>query len=270
MTSFAINAPTKQARTFSEWVWFESATALKEGQAVCYNWDYGVATAFDARRFNHVEPPTTLNAQYFAGVSSRNYAANSSGQFIEIYKPGSVCNIYVAVSTVKGTGILTFDVTPAFAGQFRYAGLEGEGSAQVMQTTTYVATAQKCMALLQSGLPSGGVEVVDIVNNAAIGTLMFGGTTLITGADIDAGNCTYTLADGTFTGQRKKFKVITTEIATNNFVITVTTGWEVWGSGVHSTTTWAGANTTVNAAQTLVWDGAWNVTRQTHTEPTSA
>ena len=270
MTSFAVNSPTKQNRTFSEWVWFESATALKEGQAVCYNWDYGTATDFDARRFNHVEPPTTLNANYFAGVSSRNYAANSGGQFIEIYRPGSVCNIYVAVSTVRGTGILTFDVTDDYQGQFRYAGLEGEGSAQVMQTTTYVATAQTCMALLQSGLPSGGVEVVDIVNNGAIGTLMFGGTTLITGADLPGGNCTYTLADGTFTGQRKKFKVITTEITSNDLVVTITTGIEVWGNGAHSTTTWAGAQTTLNKSTTFVWDDCWNATRLTTSEPDPA
>jgi len=271
MTSFALNAPTKKARTFSEWVWFESATALHEGQAVCYNWDYGTATDFDARRYNHVEPPTSLNAQYFAGVAARDYTAVTGGQLIEVYLPGSVCNIYVAVTTVKGAGIFTFDVTSGFAGQFRYEGLEGEGSAQPMQTTTYVATAQLCMALLQKGPPSGGVEVVDIVDNDAIGVLMIGGTTLVTGATIGAGHCTYTLADGARENIRKKFGVITTEIATNNLVITVTTGRvDALDDANLSSVTFAGASTTVGTKINLAWNGAWFVTGATQTMPALA
>ena len=275
MTSFALNAPTKQAPTFSAWVWYENKVAgvgdaLKEGQAVCHNWDYGTATDFDARRFNHVELPTTLNAQYFAGVCARNYAADAGGQMIEIYLPGSVCNIYVAVTTVKGVGILTFDVTPAFAGQFRYAGLEGEGSAQPMQNTTYAAAAQKCMAKLQTGLPSGGVEVVDLVDDAAIGTLMLAGTTLITGSVIGTGNCIYTLADGTFTGQRKKFKIIDAEVQTSSLIITVTTGFEVFGAGDLDTITWTDAAVTLGTSCTVVWDDCWNAVRLTIDVPALA
>ena len=269
----SINAPTKQNPTISKWVWFESDEALLEGQALCNNWDYGTETDSDARRFNHVELPTTLNAQYFAGVSASAHSAHVGGQLIEIYCPGSVCNILVDqdTDTVKGVGILTFDVTAGYIGQFRYAGLEGEGSAQPMQTTTGDAAAPgKCLAKLQTGLPSGGVEVVDIVDGGPIGVLMFSGTTLLSGADFDiAGNCTYILADGTFTGQRKKIKTLV-EIDTSDFVITVTTGTEAWGSGDIATITWTGANTTVNGMVTLVWDGTWVITRMTKTEPVAA
>jgi len=44
------NAPQKQAPVIPQWVWFEETTALKEGQGVCYNWDYGTAETADGRR----------------------------------------------------------------------------------------------------------------------------------------------------------------------------------------------------------------------------
>ncbi len=271
MRSHAINAPLAVAPGIKIAVWYSSNAALKEGQAVCYNWDYGTATEFNGRRFNEVETPTILNAQYFAGVAACDYAAISTGQFIDIYVPGSVCNILVAVNTVKGTGILTFDVTSGVAGQFIYTGLSGEGSAVPMQTTTYVATAQKCMAKLQLGEPSGGVEVVDIVDNSAIGTLMIGGTTLVTGAAIGAGDCTYILADGAAPGIRKKFGVITTEITTNDLVVTVTNGaTDDIDDVVLATITWAGAGTTIAQEVTLEWAGAWLIKGRTKTTPAMA
>lgn len=271
----SINSPIDKAAEISKWVWYSSNAALEEGEAVCYNWDYtgDGATYREPRRYNEVETPTTLNAQHFAGVSAAAYAAKSGGQLIQIFVPGSICNIRLGkdASTVIGVGILTFDVTASFKGQFRYSGLDGEGSAQPLQTVTADATnTAMCLAKLQTGLPSGGVEVVPIVDNDVIGTLMLAGTTLVTGGALAGGNCTYTLADGTFTGQRKKFKVITTEITTSDLVVTVTTGTESWGSGDLDTLTWAGAQTTLNKSCTLVWDGAWVATRMTKTEPTPA
>ncbi|MBU2098564.1 MAG: hypothetical protein KKD00_07360, partial [Gammaproteobacteria bacterium] len=65
----SLNAYQKQNRTISEWVWYEGTTALREGAAVCYNYDFttdGVAaTAADGRRVSHVENPSTTNAQWF-------------------------------------------------------------------------------------------------------------------------------------------------------------------------------------------------------------
>ncbi len=277
MTSRALNAYEKVAPAFTALVWFEGVGALSEGQALCYNWDTGTATARDARRQSRVELPTSLNAQYFAGVVKCALAADASRgtgapALIEIYLPGSYCNILIAGNTVIGVETLTFDVTSSYQGVFRYEGLEGEGSADVLQTVTYASsTAELCYAKLQTGRPSGGVEVVPIVDNDAIGTLMFYGTTLVTGATIGAGDCTYTLADAVKVGTRKKFGVITTEIATNDLVITITSGVTDDVDDVSlDTVTFAGAATVVNTTATFSWDGAWSLDGKTEDVPVLA
>jgi len=215
MVSFAIDGHEKLAPSRSAWVWFGGSTALKEGQAVCYNWDYGTATAFDGRRFNRVELPSTTNAQYFAGVAARKYSAVSGGQLIEIFLPGSVCNIYAKATCVIGTGLLTFDVTEDYEGYFRYEGLDGEGSAVPMQTVDRGTTAGLVMAKLQQGPPSGGLEVVQLVDDTAW-VAMVGGTTLCIGVAAGSGDCEEEILDGTIEGLRKKIEIITTEVGTNN------------------------------------------------------
>lgn len=257
MPSHAINAYEKQARTFSEWVWYETNAVLSEGEAVCYNWDYGTATAADGRRLNRVETPSTTNAQWFAGVAARDYAAVSGGQLIEINNPGSVCNILCGkdTDTVVGTGLLTFDVTTGFKGEFRYEGLSGAGSAQPLQTTTGDASLPGlCLALLQTGPPSGGVQVLTATAGARTDQ-MVGGTTLYTGASI-AQDQTLTLADGAISGLRKKFKVITTELTTADIVITVSTGFDPPSTALQ-TVTWNNAQTCLNMGIVLVWLESW-------------
>jgi hypothetical protein len=268
MGSEAINAPLAKAPTFSAWVWYSGTVLLKEGQAVCYNWNYGTATDREGQRFNEVETPTTLNAQFFAGVAARAYPAVSTGQFIEIFLPGSVCNILCGVDTVVGVGLLTFDVTAAYVGQFRYAGLAGDGSAIPVQTTTFDTNPHKVLAKLQVGQPSGGVEVVPLVDNNAIGTLMIGGTTLVTGSTIGAGNCTYTLADGTVPGIRKKFGVITANIVTSDLVITVTSGSTDDIDDVSLDTITFTNGVTFGSVITLSWDGGWMIQGKDKDEPT--
>jgi hypothetical protein len=271
MGDASINAPQKEFPVIKKMVWFEDNAALVEGQAVCYNFDYGTASAADGRRGNRVELPTTLNARFFAGVAARPYSAKSGGRYIEIHCPGSYCNIYAKANCTLGTGILTFDVTSSYQGWFRYEGLEGEGSAEVLQTVDRSSDAGTVFAKLQVGQPSGGVEVVALVDNDAIGTLMIGGTTLITGSDIGTGNCTYTLANGTRVGLRKKFKVITAEITTSDFVITVSAGAtdDIDDTSL-DTVTFAGASTVLNTSVTLTWDGAWMVNGRTEDVPALA
>jgi hypothetical protein len=129
-----------------------------------------------------------------------------------------------------------------------------------VQTTTFDTNPHKCLARLQVGQPSGGVEVVPLQDNTAIGTLMIGGTTLVTGSTIGAGNCTYTLADGTKTGLRKKFGIITAEVTTSDLVITVTTGviCDV-GSTTLATATFTDAGTSLGTMVELVWGGSWSI-----------
>jgi len=274
MRSHATNAPLAVAPGFKTVVWYSSNAALLEGQAVCYNWNYATTpipvTDPSGRRFTEVETPTTLNAQYFAGVAACNYAAVSGGQLIEIYLPGSVCNILSGVSTTIGVGLLTFDVTAAYVGQFRYSGLAGEGSAIPVQTTTFDTNPHKVLAKLQTGPASGGVEVVPLVNNDAIGTLMIGGTTLVTGSTISGGNCTYVLADGTQTGLRKKFGVITAAITTSDLVITVSSGATDDVDDVSLDTITFNNSVGPDDIIALSWDGAWMIQGKSEDEPTTA
>jgi len=256
MVSQAINAPEKLGRVFSEWVWFEDATALKEGQAVCYNVDYGTAANEDARRFNRVETPSTSNNLWFAGVAARAYAADTGGQLIEIYKPGSVCNIYVAVSTVLNQGLLTFDVTTAVAGQFLREGMPGAGSAIPMQTTTYSATAQSCLALLLEGPQSGGIELVALAGGSAF-VAMVGGTTQCTGYAA-ATDATETIIDGLIPGLRKKIVVKGTAISGGGaMILTIDNNDGIMLDGT-ALATLTYTNAAIGAGSTIVWkDGSW-------------
>lgn len=272
MTSQALNAYEKKAAAISKWVWFEGATALLEGQAVCYNWDYGTDSDADARRFARVEVPSTTNAQFFAGVCAQKHAASSTGQLIEIYVPGSVCLVLSGASTTVGVGRLTFEITGTVAtnGYFRYEGLEGEGSCIPMQTIDRT-TPGTCLAKLDpTGRPSGGLEVVQLVDETAF-VAMVGGTTCLTGAALSTNDATETIDDGAIAGLRKKFVIITTEITTNDAVLTITSGrMHVDADTTLASVTFAGASTCLNTKVVLEWDGAWSVVACSKTMPALA
>lgn len=140
------NAPAQASNPVIEWVWYEGTDAIFEGEGVCYNTDYGTAANVDGRRQRNVERPTTANNRDFAGVAARNYSAKSTGQFIEIYGPGSKgVKVALGVNTVIGTGILTFCVAGKYnvgastglktdAGRFYSGKYRGRGSAVPRQT----------------------------------------------------------------------------------------------------------------------------------------
>jgi len=136
----SLNGHEVGANVILEWVWYGGTDALKEGEAVCYNTDYGTATAIDGRRGNRVERPSTSNNLAFAGVAARDYSAKSLGQMVEIYGPGSKgVNVALGVDTVLGTGQLTFQVGGgAGAGRFVKVGFPGRGSIIPRQTITAV------------------------------------------------------------------------------------------------------------------------------------
>lgn len=124
------NGPAQVSNPITGWVWYEGTDAIKEGEGVCFNTNYGTATERDGRRSRNVERPSTSNNTAFAGVAARNYAAESGGQFIEINEPGSK-NVMVALGTnpVIDTGILTFQVGGGSgAGRFVKGGFLGRGS----------------------------------------------------------------------------------------------------------------------------------------------
>jgi hypothetical protein len=257
---FSINAPQKVGLTFSKWVFFAGTTALLEGQGVCYQWDYSsdegdtggvLKTAVDARRTNRVELPTITNARFFAGVAARNYSAKSTGQLIEIFAPGSTCNILSKASTTIGVGILTCEAGGDYAGYFRYAGFEGEGSAVPLQTVDRSTDAGACLAILQSGVPSGLTEYIDVDTGGSM-TCMVGGVTVLDATGTPGTDATFTMADGTIAGLLKKFICIVDYGNSYDFIITV--------NGVEQDGT---ALTTVilddeDDEVTLQWFGDWS------------
>lgn len=273
MVSFAINAHEKKASVIFEEVWFEGSTALLEGQAVCYNWDYGTATLKDGRRSNRVEVPSTSNSLYFAGVCAAKHAARTGGQLIRIYKPGSWCNILSRASTTIGVGRLTFEITGTVAtnGSFAFEGMEGEGSCVPLQTIDRADTAGLCFARLDPpGRPSGGYEQVQLVDDTAFVAMSVGTTGLI-GAALTTDHATETLIAGTVNGQRKRFVVITTEITTNDAVITITNGRSAdLGDASLASVTFAGASTCLGTSVTLEWTGGWMAVGMSETMPALA
>ncbi len=223
MPNVSTNAHQKQGRVYSNWVWFEGATALTKGMGLCYNWDYGTATAVDARRTNRVELPTILNARYFAGVAARDYTAKTGGQLIEIYGPGSTCEIHSRSNNTIGTGLTTCIAGGTNAGHWQYGGFEGEGTAVPLQTVDRSSTAGACLALLQTGPPSGLIEVVTPTAAGGAHTFMVGGVSIFDTAVTLAANATFTLADSTIIGIRKAF-FCKAAMTTNDIVVTVTSG----------------------------------------------
>ena len=149
----SINSHVADSNGIIETVWYEGTDALKKGEAVCYNTNYGTATDADGRRCNYVERPTTSNNMAFAGVAVRDYEASSVRQRIEIYVPGSRCvPVALAVDTVIDTGLLTFTVCGkcdvgtdggdgSDGGRFYTGKYKGRGSAVPRQTVTAVLEA---------------------------------------------------------------------------------------------------------------------------------
>jgi len=135
-----MNNHVNQENGILETFWYTGTDALMQGEAICFDTDRGTATSLDRKRNNYVERPSTSNNLAFAGVAVRDYSAQSGGQMVEVYRPGSR-GVYVAlgVDTVVDTGQLTFQVGGgAGAGRFVVAGFPGCGSIIPRQTVTAV------------------------------------------------------------------------------------------------------------------------------------
>lgn len=178
----SINAHIALSDHTKKFVWYSGTDALFEGEAVCYNVDYGTAADADASRANRVERPTTSNNKNFAGVACRSYSAKSTGQFIEIYCPGSRCvPIALAVDTVIGTGILTFVAGASTqAGRFYTGVYQGRGSAIPRQTKT---------AILEASMTGGWSLATDGVTLTVSSTtgLAAGDTVVLVGGEAEDG-----------------------------------------------------------------------------------
>ena len=132
--------PEAMARKEVRRVYFNSAVAVNAGQALCFQRTTGTAANADEKRDNYVELPSASNNMWFAGVSADTKAAQTGGQWINMYEPGAVCPVAVRDDTVVGVTHLTFIGQGADAGYFRSAGLDGgfrgRGSCLALQTVT--------------------------------------------------------------------------------------------------------------------------------------
>lgn len=137
----SINSPIINSKPVRERVWYAGTDAVKKGEAFCYSIAEGTATLNDGTRGNIVTRPSTTNNLAFAGVADQNYAASSTGTFIDLNVPGSTgVEVALGVDTVLNTGMLTFQVGGGngAAGRFVKAGFPGRGSIIPRQTVTAV------------------------------------------------------------------------------------------------------------------------------------
>jgi len=131
-----VNYLAGQAPSIIKGVFFEGSTALRRGQGVCYNSDYGTAADSDQGRWSRVELPNRGNNRAFAGVTVKAYNAVTGGQYIDIYLPGSVCMIAAGIDTTVNATYLTCSAGLADAGVFTTAGFMGRGTALALETIT--------------------------------------------------------------------------------------------------------------------------------------
>lgn len=215
-------------------VFFTGTTALSQGMGVNYDRDATgtAATDNDTMRGVYVALPSITNNNAFAGVVTKNYSANASGQYIEIEVPGSITQILTidSSSTIGELSFQTVICSGANAGKWTATPtpIMGKGVARVMQTLT---AAGLCQAELMDGAESGEVDIVPTAKLTAGGaiTCSVGGVTYFTGPATPGSDCTFTLANGTYIGQLKRF-LLKGALTTNDVFITVTSGEQLDGS----------------------------------------
>jgi len=251
-----------QAKLIPEWVFFQGTTAIVQGQALCYNNDYVTTdtgeTATDAwgKRGKVVELPSISNNGSFAGVASAAYAANASGQWILIYKPGSICLVRTGETSLT-LGDKTFicaAIDATYNGYFYSTGAsKGKGNARVLQTIT---AAGLVMCELMDGEESGLIQRVTLaLAGGAITAFAPGANVVVAGAAVSTDHATCTLADGTFIGQRTSIVISTTVGNSKSLVVTVTNGLKIDDTSLSTLT----FNTAAEAAL-LEWTGSkWKV-----------
>lgn len=205
-----------KVRKITRRVFYTVDTAIDKGYGVCYDRDYGTATVAEALRDKRVSLPSNTNNNSFAGVASRNYSAKTSGQWIEIYEPGSVAEVYVdATVTIGDNTYVTCQIAGGGSGTFDVAhlGFPGRGTAKVMQSRT---AAGLILAYLEDGPESGLIETLTPTAGGAT-TAMPTGVTLYA-ASTPASDATVTVANGTIIGQQKLHLCIGTQ-TTNDVMI---------------------------------------------------
>ena len=188
--------PNIAPRVHPRSVFFSGTGALVKGQGVCYDRDYGTAANADGTRDKRVELPSQSNNLNFAGVCANDYAANPLGQQIEIYEPGSVCEVSTMFPTTVNSTRLICTLSGSNAvinGRFAEGGLAGRGRALALQTVAAVSSSTSTTPGVVANSTDGsasvnaaGTTITDTgaFTNAAVGDrlLVVGGATTASGA----------------------------------------------------------------------------------------
>lgn len=196
-----------QARTNPRRVWFTGAVSLPLGMGLCYEMDYASVetgeTATDAfvGRGAYVALPDNTNNLWFAGVTAKDYKAKTGGQFVEIYEPGSVCEVAAGVNLVLGN-VVTCSAGQGANGLFDKTGcFPGRGSALVLQTNAAVVKESHLAGASTVALDSTGKILTDTAATFVVNGVAAGDVVVITCGENDSTNAVtpgrYTVASVT-------------------------------------------------------------------------
>jgi hypothetical protein len=180
-----------KTRLIKEWVFFTGTTKIDQGMGVCYDYAYVTTatgqTITDAwpLRSKAVEFPDQDNCMNFAGVAIQNYPANANGQWIEIYKPGSVCMISVGCNVTAGN-IASCSAGQGGNGRFSRVGqLYGKGAAKVLQTDASVVLASQLIGVSTCALDTTGKILTDSVADFVTSGVAAGDRVVVTSGEND-------------------------------------------------------------------------------------
>jgi hypothetical protein len=161
MSDISVNSPLKCQNDKLLYLWLENATTSAvqyyKGQGVCYNFDYGVDTVVDASRYNRVITTASACKAHFAGVLKDDYLVPPGGTFVEVYGPGSVCQVRlgIGVSTTIGATDVVCSYSTSVGNFIAVSAEAGIGVATALQTITGDSAVHLCLAVLQGGVQSG-------------------------------------------------------------------------------------------------------------------
>ncbi len=222
-------------------VYYIGTDTLQEGYPVCFNFnaanvtpenkaqtspDVGEEFWNDARRIQ-VEKAAEGNKLHFAGAVSQKSHGVTGPNWIEIHRPGSICNIYVADDVdSESSSALNSGETVTFAPgtyTFRTGGFLGCGSAMVLQDVDRSSVNGLVMAELMTGPQSGGVTPVTLISADGTFSTVLGAAPAMAGVYLmgenvlGASNPITSVAvlggDGGYIGQRFQFQLLTTAIS---------------------------------------------------------
>lgn len=145
---------------------YEGTDTLNAGDCLCYNRDYGTASAADADRVWRVEKPASGNLAWFAGVVTEKSAGRTGPCTVEIYVPTARAQAVPVRNDQNST--INSTLLTVVPGQYQAGGAgEGRVIAQAIQTVDRSSTTGTTLAVFR-GLPDALGEVVTASSRTAV------------------------------------------------------------------------------------------------------